>query len=207
MIILSNQELEQINGNMRNIGDNFVHPKDTYEDRARSLVEIYDQKNVFNNLRIVLKAIRLGTKSGEITIPKSNKFSMDSYLVYLRVLSNLFKDPKYEMVVSETTHIPANNYGVKCMLNYELVDMHKAIKLGATFDDVRLQRVRGERYDQLYYKTETEKIILADKIYKLEHSQILDRFNANLKQIGINLPDAYYQNTVMMMPLIGIKCK
>ena len=204
-LILSRSEYDSIGCNMRNIDDNFIHPKSTYEFRARSLVEVYNQKNVFNNLRIVLKAVRAGS-DGSITFPRDNKFSLDSYLVYLHTLSNLFKREQYRPVIGEVTHVKANTYSVRSILNHEIVDMQKAIKMGADFTNVKLQRVRGQQYDQLFYGSGDNKIMLADKIYLLDNIEALKRFNDAIHSIQMpcQLSDAYLDNDVFMIPTIGI---
>lgn len=205
MVVLTRKEYNDINCNMKNICDNFIHPKATYEFRARSLVEVYDQKNVFNNLRIVLHAIRTGS-DGSITFPRDNKFSLDSYLVYLHTLSNLFKREQYQPVVGEITHVKANNYSVRCVINHQIVDMQKGIKMGANFTNVRLQRVRGEQYDQLFYGSGDDKILLADRIYQLSNKEALDRFNEAIHEIRLphKLSDAYIEGDTFMIPTIGI---
>lgn len=191
-------------------GDSIEYEKDTYEHRALSLVEIYNNKNITAYVKNVFRVIKDGTQKGRITITKDTKFSLDSYIIYLNVLSKLLRDTdKYELVICTTTHIRANNYGVKYFLSHNIIDMQKGIKLGANYNNVRLKRQRGTNTDFVYYKYNDEKIILADNIREYTKYEQIQKFNESKDKIKFeeyNLPDAYLIGNDIMIPLIGIKC-
>lgn len=203
MIRISAEQYENMNG-QEYIGDSIEYKKNNYESKVISLIGIYKERNINMYLKQVLLAIRQGSKDGFITIPYDYKFSLDSYIIYLTVLSKLIESNKYELVLTDKTHIIANDYSVKSILNYEPIDIHQAIKNGATYNNIKLKRAKGQKYDQIIYNG----IVVIDKIYELQPQDIIDRFNNKISKIyfkDYKLPEAYIDNNCYMIPLIGIR--